>query len=201
MSITVFFKQLAIVATPWFLALTHTYACNCPERTFWNEVRQTDLIVKGKILKREAINVDAITIDDLRKQIVVNTILVLRIYKGQLRSDTICVMTDKVYENNCAKYLAAGDFCLLYTQYKPGFYGERSERTFTDICTRTTLFALADQEELKLLEELVMLNKANNRLRDRNRMPMIWAILTCLLLTCVVAYIQRNQSTRKNTKV
>jgi|GEM_PF-4510168 len=195
MSIRPLIQNLLLTAFLLFLQGA-ILACPCEKASFQQEIKQTDVVFKGKILKKEA-NILLQIGNRLPFEELVHLVSVLRTYKGRLYADTVVLITDKVYPGNCAKNLEVGGTYLLYTRYEENvyFYSESGCRLFTDWCTRTTRFAWADQQELQLLEKIDRPKDFTTAVqRSSVTQNMLWIVLTNVLIVLWVIYLRKRKT-------
>jgi hypothetical protein len=194
MSIKSCIKYLGLALSLSILDVQQAQACSCAQSTFDNELKHTDAVFQGKVLRVRTETVNAqkgfAGLDE-----TIYTVLVSNVYKGKFVSDTVSVITGPV----CGVTLGIGDIYLIYANYRLEKGKALISCLVTGACTRTALFSRADQQEIKQLEQLVHPKPVKSPLQgDKNTMTMIWVILTSLLITFGVIYLWRNQRTDRS---
>jgi hypothetical protein len=131
----------------------NTKACSCiGENTVEKEVHKSDVVFTGKVLSK---NVFTVNDNNLPTGLIVKkaeyTILVTKLYKGVLVSDTIKIITG-VGSGDCGYEFLIGFEYIIYSVYSEKYFesGQKVDKFFhTDICSRTRRIEKKELRKIK----------------------------------------------------
>jgi len=150
-----------LVLTIIFVAVSAAaYCCSCSvPSTVEKGFQGSDVVFRGKVISKRIITILDTTIHSFAFDKAEYKLLVLTLFKGQIKEDTVTIITGNG-GGDCGYPFKIGNEYIIYGFFESGAYsgGKTVDRVLsTNICTRTR--SATDTAEIKALREIIRKRK------------------------------------------
>jgi hypothetical protein len=148
-------KKILFIIFASIMACKVGLACSCVgTNTIKQELRKSNVVFVGRVLShRTFIVVDSALPKGFTMKMAEYRILKSRIYKGEIKTDTISIITG-IGGGDCGLEFIVGEEYIVYAKYLEQYFdsGNKIDKfLYTNICTRTTK---TNNKELRKIRKL-----------------------------------------------